>query len=43
MQLHLDAPQADLNAGGRGDEQDLYQSDVERKKMFNLMIFMINL
>ncbi|CAI8936995.1 hypothetical protein EMIT0P294_30584 [Pseudomonas sp. IT-P294] len=29
MQVHLDAPQADLNAGGAGEEQDLYQPYVE--------------
>jgi hypothetical protein len=26
MQVHLEAPQADLNAGGGEEEQDLYQS-----------------
>lgn len=26
MQVHLDAPRADLNARGAGREQDLYQS-----------------
>jgi hypothetical protein len=26
MQVHLDAPRADLNAWGAGREQDLYQS-----------------
>jgi len=25
MQVHLDVPQANLNAGVRGEEQDLYQ------------------
>jgi hypothetical protein len=25
MQVHLDAPQTDLNAWGAGEEQDLYQ------------------
>ena len=30
MQVHLEAPQADLNAGGVGEEQDLYQPDIQQ-------------
>jgi hypothetical protein len=29
MQVHLEAPQADLNAGGVEEEQDLYQPKIE--------------
>jgi hypothetical protein len=36
MQVHLDAPLADLNAGGMGEEQDLYQSNVDKKKYLTL-------
>jgi hypothetical protein len=38
MQVHLDAPQANLNAWGAGQEQDLYQSCFALIKTFNLMI-----
>lgn len=38
MQVHLDTPQANLNAGVRGEEQDLYQQHSESKKTLNLMI-----
>lgn len=39
MQVHLDAPQADLNAWGTREEQDLYQSYFEWEKLINIMIF----
>lgn len=38
MQVHLDAPQADLNAWGTREQQDLYQSHFESEKHFNIMI-----
>jgi hypothetical protein len=38
MQVHLDAPQADLNAWGTREEQDLYQSHFELEKRINIMI-----
>jgi hypothetical protein len=39
MQVHLDAPQADLNAWGAREEQDLYQSYFESEKLLNIMIY----
>ena len=33
MQVHLEAPQADLNAGGVGEEQDLYQPDIQQEDL----------
>jgi hypothetical protein len=35
MQVHLDAPQTDLNAWGAGEEQDLYQTHTVLRKTFN--------
>ncbi|MCP1446748.1 hypothetical protein J3D54_005880 [Pseudomonas sp. GGS8] len=33
MQVHLEAPQADLNAGGVEEQQDLYQPDAEQEDL----------
>jgi len=38
MQVHLDTPQTNLNAGVQGEEQDPYQQYFESKNTRNLMI-----
>jgi len=40
MQVHLDAPQTDLNAWGAGEEQDLYQSHLTSIKTNNHLIYL---